>query len=84
MIKRLLRDVREWMASLIGVVVFTVVGLLLLLPLMWLEHHHHQVFWTIVILLEWLGIACILRMAHGPGMQTCPHCGKRFLGSDMP
>ena len=84
MIKTLLRDLREWMAGLIGGVVFTIIGLLLLLPLMWLEDHHHQVFWIIVILFEWLSIACFLRLAHGPGMQTCPHCGRRFSGTDMP
>jgi hypothetical protein len=83
MVKTLLSDLREWMTDLAGVAAFTVVALLLIMPLMWLEHHHHEVFWTIVIMAEWMSIAYFWRLANGPGVQTCPHCEKRFSGADM-
>lgn len=83
MIKTLLRNLRESIPGVVGVAVFTILSLLLLLPLMWLEHHHHEVFWTIVIMAEWLSIAYFWRLANGPGVQTCPDCGKRFSGTDM-
>jgi hypothetical protein len=52
-------------------------------PLMWLEAHHHEAFWVIVMMVEVLAIAFIWRWVHGPGVQTCPHCGKRFSGTDV-
>ncbi|MGA2160408.1 MAG: hypothetical protein ABSG90_14495 [Dehalococcoidia bacterium] len=84
MIKTLLRGLRDWMAGLAGTLVFTIVGLSLLLPLVWLEHHHHGVFELIVIMSVWLSIMFIRRLASGPGRQICPHCGKAFFGTDMP
>lgn len=84
MIKTFLGDLREWMAGLVGVVVFSIVALLLILPLMWLEHHHQEVFWMAVIMAVWSSILYIRRLASGPGRQTCPYCGKVFSGTDMP
>jgi drug/metabolite transporter (DMT)-like permease len=79
MARGLLRDLAEWMVGLIGVGAATLVGLLSLLPLMWLEHHHHEAFWVIVIMSMWLSMMYIGTLVSARGRQTCPHCGRTFF-----
>ena len=79
MVRGSLRDLAEWMVDLIGVGAATLVGVLLLLPLMWLEHHHHEAFWVVVMMSMWLSMMYIRTLVSGPGRQTCPHCGRTFF-----
>lgn len=78
MIRRLLKDLPEWVTELVvwpvvGVVAIVLLALLFL-PLVWLEHHHNDAFWTIVIISVGMNIWMLARALE---TRTCPYCGKK-------
>lgn len=80
-----LRDLREWASgTAVAIGLIMLFGVACVWPLMRLEGHHREVFRLIVIWAEILSIAFFWRCVHGPGIQTCPHCGKKFRGTDAP